>query len=116
MTQACVPHRISAEHNVATKGTMAVMGHRSPRALRQFTSRRCKALIEKQAIEKAPGRERWQSLVASNFRSGGGGPLWVKSGKARSEHIPSGLLPTADIVDAFWHFRFVPSADHLPVP
>ena len=42
---------------------MAVMGHRSPRALRQFTSRRCKALIEKQAIEKAPGRERWQSLV-----------------------------------------------------
>jgi len=39
-----------------------------------------------------------------------------QSGKARSEHIPSGLLPTADIVDAFWHFRFVPSADHLPVP
>ena len=25
----------------------------------------------------------------------------VKSGKARSDHIPSGLLPRADIVDAF---------------
>jgi hypothetical protein len=35
-------------------------------------------------------------------------PLWVKSGKARSEHIPSGLHPRADIVDALWHFRFVP--------
>src|SRR5262245_24094688 len=33
---------------------------------------------------------------------------WVKSGKARSEHIPSGLPPRADIVDALWHFRFVP--------
>jgi hypothetical protein len=32
----------------------------------------------------------------------------VKSGKARSEHIPSGLHPRADIVDALWHFRFVP--------
>jgi hypothetical protein len=32
-----------------------------------------------------------------------------KSGKARSEHIPSGLLPRADIVDAFWHFRFMPT-------
>ena len=35
---------------------------------------------------------------------------WVKSGKARSEHILSGLPPKADIVDAFWHFRFVPKA------
>jgi hypothetical protein len=26
--------------------------------------------------------------------------LWVKSGKARSEHIPSGLPPRADVVDA----------------
>ena len=39
------------------------------------------------------------------------GLLWVKSGKARTEHIPSGLLPKADIVDAFWHFRFVPTTD-----
>jgi hypothetical protein len=30
VTQARVPHRISAEHNVATKGSMAVMGHRFP--------------------------------------------------------------------------------------
>jgi hypothetical protein len=36
-----------------------------------------------------------------------GGPHWVKSGKARSEHIPSGLPPGADIVDAFWQVRFV---------
>ena len=35
---------------------------------------------------------------------------WVISGKARGEHIPSGLLPRADIVDAFRHFRFVPQA------
>jgi hypothetical protein len=35
-------------------------------------------------------------------------PLRVISGKARSEHIPSGLLPKADIVDAFQHFRLVP--------
>ena len=35
--------------------------------------------------------------------------LRVKSGKARSEHIPSGLPPRADIVDALWHFRFVPT-------
>jgi len=34
---------------------------------------------------------------------------WVKSGKARSEHIPSGLPPRADIVDALWHFRFAPT-------
>jgi hypothetical protein len=34
--------------------------------------------------------------------------LWVKSGKARGEHIPSGLPPRADIVDALWHFRKVP--------
>jgi hypothetical protein len=34
--------------------------------------------------------------------------LKVKSGKARSEHIPSRLPPRADIVDALWHFRFVP--------
>jgi hypothetical protein len=26
----------------------------------------------------------------------------------RSEHIPSGLLPKADFIDAFRHFRFVP--------
>jgi hypothetical protein len=37
----------------------------------------------------------------------------VKSGKARGEHIPSGLPPRADIVDAFWHFRFVPEATFL---
>jgi hypothetical protein len=37
--------------------------------------------------------------------------LGVKSGKARSEHIPSGLPPRADIVDALWQFRFVPRAD-----
>ena len=37
--------------------------------------------------------------------------LWVKSGKARSEHIPSGLLTRADVVDAFWHFWFVPLTD-----
>src|SRR5262245_64387271 len=36
---------------------------------------------------------------------------WVKSGKARSEHIPSGLPPRADIVDALSHFRFVPTSD-----
>src|SRR5262245_3660106 len=30
------------------------------------------------------------------------------TGKARSEHIPSGLPPRADIIDALWHFRFVP--------
>ena len=35
----------------------------------------------------------------------------VKNGKARSEHIPSGLPPRADIVDALWHFRFVPNSD-----
>jgi hypothetical protein len=35
---------------------------------------------------------------------------WVKSGKALSEHIPSGLPPRADIVDAFWQVRFVPEA------
>jgi hypothetical protein len=35
---------------------------------------------------------------------------WVKSGKALSEHIPSGLPPRADIVDAFWQVRFVPKA------
>jgi hypothetical protein len=29
----------------------------------------------------------------------------------RSEHIPSGMLPKADIIDAFRHFRFVPEAD-----
>ena len=40
-----------------------------------------------------------------------GGRLWVKSGKARSEHIPSGLPPKADIVDAFWDFRFVPKSE-----
>jgi hypothetical protein len=28
-----------------------------------------------------------------------------KSGKARSEHIPPGLLPRADIVAAFRHVR-----------
>jgi hypothetical protein len=28
----------------------------------------------------------------------------VKSGKARSELIPSELPPRADIVDALWHF------------
>jgi hypothetical protein len=39
------------------------------------------------------------------------GPLWVKSGKAQNEHITSDLLPKADIVDAFWHFRFVSTAD-----
>jgi hypothetical protein len=33
----------------------------------------------------------------------------IISGKARSEHIPSGLPPRADIVDALWHFRFVPT-------
>jgi hypothetical protein len=38
----------------------------------------------------------------------------VKSGKARSEHIPSGLHPRADIVDALWHFRFVPHRTHAP--
>src|SRR5215510_7350657 len=32
----------------------------------------------------------------------------VKSGKARGEHIPSGLPPRADIVDALCYFRFVP--------
>ena len=36
----------------------------------------------------------------------------VKSGKARSEHIPSGLLTRADVVDAFWHFWFVPDWGH----
>jgi hypothetical protein len=36
-------------------------------------------------------------------------PEWVQSGKARSEHIPSGLPPRADIIDALWHFRFVPN-------
>jgi hypothetical protein len=35
----------------------------------------------------------------------------VKSGKARCEHIPSGLPPRADIVNALWHFRFVPGGD-----
>src|SRR6478735_3109008 len=35
----------------------------------------------------------------------------VKGGKARSEHIPSGLPPKADIVDAFWDFRFVPKSE-----
>jgi hypothetical protein len=29
----------------------------------------------------------------------------------RSEHIPSGLLQKADIIDAFRHFRFVPFPD-----
>ena len=38
-------------------------------------------------------------------------PSRVKGGKAGSEPIPSGLPPKADIVDAFWHFRFVPEAD-----
>jgi hypothetical protein len=33
------------------------------------------------------------------------------SGKAGSEPIPSGLPQKADIVDAFWHFQFVPEAD-----
>src|SRR5262245_52710430 len=38
-------------------------------------------------------------------------PRWVITGKARSEHIPSGLPPRADIVAAFGHFRKVPEAD-----
>ena len=38
-------------------------------------------------------------------------PSRVKGGKARSEHIPSGLPPKADIVDAFWDFRFVPKSE-----
>ena len=39
---------------------------------------------------------------------GAGAVHHIKSGKARSEHIPSGLHPRAEIVDAPWHFRFVP--------
>ena len=30
--------------------------------------------------------------------------------KSHSEHIPSGLPPRADVVDALWDFRFVPTA------
>ena len=35
-------------------------------------------------------------------------PDVCNDGKARGEHIPSGLPPRADIVDALWHFRKVP--------
>src|SRR5262249_20381693 len=41
----------------------------------------------------------------------GQGSFASKSGKTRSEHIPSGLPPRADIVDALRHFRFVPGSD-----
>src|SRR5262245_42565673 len=39
----------------------------------------------------------------------GQGSFGSKSGKARSEHIPSGLPPRADIVDALKHFRQEPT-------
>src|SRR4029077_21247369 len=40
-----------------------------------------------------------------------GAPPLSADVRVGSEHIPSGLLPKADIVDAFWHFRFVPIGD-----
>src|SRR5262245_13361819 len=54
------------------------------------------------------------SLAIRLLRAGAPSPTFstasVKSGKARGEHIPSGLPPRADIVDTLWHFRFVPKA------
>jgi hypothetical protein len=52
-------------------------------------------------------------IITFGLQRAAGPYRWVKSGKARSEHIPSGLPPGADIVDGFWHFRFVPLMDML---
>jgi hypothetical protein len=55
VTQARVPHRISVEHNVATKGTMAVMGHRSPAFFVNSLRVAVKPLLKNRPLRKLQG-------------------------------------------------------------
>jgi hypothetical protein len=56
---------------------------------------------------KSPQFDRYVILIPQIVR----GDFFDSIGQRRKgsqRAYPSGLLPRADIVDAFWHFRFVP--------